>query len=194
MNKPVKIILGILVALILGSGIGIGSAVLAYESVGQSHLKNGAWSTDLAKGSDKDDAYSRTHAAVHALLGLTQAEVIYYVAATDDSGKPLSGDGVYRVEGKAPEARWWSITAYGSDDYLIPNEYNRYSYSGNNVTYDSNGKFTFYISKAQKPGAWLPTGDQKKFILELRLYNPGDSVRMNPGTVELPHIIREETK
>jgi hypothetical protein len=193
-KKPAQIILGIIVALILGSGIGVGSAVWAYESLGKSHLKNGPWTTDLAKGSEKADAYSRTYMAVHALLGLTQAETIYYVASTDDNGQSLSGDGVYRVEGKAPEARWWSITVYGSDDFLIPNEYNRYSYSGNNVTYDSNGNFMFSVSKVQKPGDWLPIGDQKKFILELRLYNPGDSIRKNPGIVELPRIIREDNK
>ncbi len=195
MKKPVKIILGVLIALILGSGIGFGSAVWAFEGGANSGgVINGPWRTNLAAGSQQADLYTRTWIAVHGLLALNQSETIYYSAYTDDSGQLLSGDSVYRIEGKAPDARWWSITLYGTDDFLVPNDLNRYSYSGNSVTYDQNGKFTIYIAKTQKPGDWLPLGDQKRFALSLRLYNPGESIRKNPATVELPLIIREVGK
>jgi hypothetical protein len=62
------------------------------------------------------------------------------------------------------------------------------------VTYGPDGKFTIYLSKAQQPGDWLPTGNQKKFNLSLRLYNPGESIRKSPAAVELPHIIKEGGK
>lgn len=195
MKKPVKIILGILIALVLGSGIGVGSAILAYEgTVNANSINNGAWLTKLAAGSQNADPYTRAWIAVHGLFALNQSETIYYSAFSDDSGQPFNGDYTYRIEGKAPDARWWSITLYGADDFLIPNAQNRYSYSGNRVIYDQSGKFTIYVSKTEKPGNWLPLGVQKKFRLSLRLYNPGDSVRMNPTTVELPHIVREAGK
>ena len=138
--------------------------------------------------------YTRAVVAVHGLFALNKSETIYYSVLTDDSGQKFSGDNVYRIEGKAPEARWWSITVYGADNFLIPNDLNRYSYSSNSVMYDQNGKFTIYISKNRKPGNWLPLGDRQKFLLSLRLYNPGESIRKNPATVELPHIIREGDK
>ena len=195
MKRPVKIVLGVLVALILGGVIGIGSAVLAFEQgASAGNVINGPWRTNLAVGSQQADLYTRAWVAVHGLLALNQSETIYYHAYSDDNNQLLSGDSVYRIEGKAPDARWWSITLYGEDDFLIPNELNRYSYSGNSVTYDRDGKFTIYISKAQQPGDWLPMGDQKKFSLSLRLYNPGEFMRKNPTAVELPHIIREVSK
>jgi len=195
MKKALKIILGILAALILGSGIGVGSAILAYDGIsGMRSVQNGPWQTNLAAGNGEASPYLRASIAVHGLLALNQAETIYYHAYKDESGQVFNGDNVYRIEGKAPDARWWSITLYGTDDFLVPNELNRFSYSGNSVTYNKNGKFTIYISKKQQTGDWLPLGDQKRFSLSLRLYNPGESVRTNPAGVELPRIVREVGK
>jgi hypothetical protein len=194
-KKPVKVILGILVAIILGSAIGIGSAILAFEQgVNARGIINGAWRTNLSAGSQQADIFTRAWIAVHGLLALNQSETIYYHSYTDDNGQPLSSENVYRIEGKAPDSRWWSITVYGADDFLIPNELSRYSYSGNSVMYDRDGKFTIYLARVQKPGDWLPLGNQNKFNLSLRLYNPGESVRSNPAAVELPHIIKEAGK
>jgi hypothetical protein len=195
MKKPVKIIIAVLIALVVGSGIGFGSAVYAYDAITRLQtVKDGPWQTNLASGSEQANPYNRADTAVHGLLALNQSETIYYVANTDDSGRQLNGNLDYRIEGKAPDARWWSITVYGADDYLIANELNRYSCNAKNVTCDSNGKFVVYISKTQKQGLWLPLGDQKKFVLQLRLYNPGQSVRSSPSTVELPHIFQEASK
>lgn len=195
MKRPLKIITGIAIALIFGTALGIGSATLAYDNIASLRsINNGPWQTNLAVGSGEANLYLRASVAVHGLLALNQSETIYYHAYDDNSGKSFNGDNVYRIEGKAPDARWWSITVYGADDFLIPNESNRYSYSGNSVTYGPDGKFTIYLSKTQKPGNWLPLGEQKRFSLSLRLYNPGESVRKNPATVELPRITREESK
>jgi hypothetical protein len=195
MKKPLKIILGILVALVLGSGIGYSSAILAYDRIADMRsVNNGPWQTNLSVGSEEASPYLRASIAEHGLLALNQSETIYFSAVKDESGHVFNGDNVYRIEGKAPDARWWSITAYGADDFLIPNELNRYSYSGNSVTYDKDGKFTIYLSKTPRPGNWLPLGNQKKFALSLRLYNPGESVRKNPAGVELPHIVSEVNK
>ena len=193
MKKPAKIILGILAAIVLGTAIGIGSAAVATKIVYNiGTVKNGPWRTNLTAGSRQANMYTRAAIALFGLFALNQSETIYYSARADDSGQRFSGDHIYRIEGKAPEARWWSITAYGADNFLIPNELNRYSYSGNSVTYDQNGKFTIYVSKNRKPGNWLPLGDRKRFVLTLRLYNPGEAIRKSPATVELPHIIKEE--
>jgi hypothetical protein len=195
MKKPVKIVLGILVALVLGSGIGVGSAVLAYDRIASLRsINNGAWQTSLAAGSEEASLYLRASISEHGLLALNQSETIYYSATKDDAGNELNGNYTYKIEGKSPDARWWSITAYSADDFLIPNELNRYAYSGNSVAYDKDSKFTIYLSKTQQAGNWLPLGNQKKFALSLRLYNPGESVRKDPAKVDLPHITREVGK
>lgn len=195
MKRPLKIVLAVLVALILGGGIGVGSAIAAYENLMSAQsVTNGVWQTNLDVGSSEANPYVRAWVAVHGLLALNQSETIYCNAYTDESGKPFDGDSVYRIEGKAPDARWWSITVYGEDDFLIPNPLNRYSYSGNTVTYDKDGKFTIYLSRSEKPGDWIPLGDQKKFNMSLRLYNPGESIRKNFAVCDLPRVIREESK
>jgi hypothetical protein len=182
----------IIVAALAGAGIGIWSASQAYKRVSaKAGIKNGPWHTNLANGSEKADPYTRASVAVNGILALRQSETIYYGSRVDDNGDWLNGDKVYRIEGNKPDARWWSITLYGTDYFLIPNELNRYSYNMNNVKYDESGKFTFYVSNTPREGYWLPLNNNKRFALTLRLYNPGDSVRNNPATVELPHIIAE---
>ena len=75
---------------------------------------------------------------------------------------------------------------------MIPNEQNRYSYTNKNIEYDEDGNFTIFLSSTPKTGNWLPTGNQNKIILMLRMYNPASSVCENLDTIELPHIATEE--
>ncbi|MGD0354079.1 MAG: DUF1214 domain-containing protein [Dehalococcoidia bacterium] len=195
MNKTAKIIAGILIALIVGSSIGIGSAFAAVDVMANRFsIHNGPWQASLAAGSPQADPYTRASIAMHYLLALNQFEVIYYNAYKDDNGDPLQADCTYRIEGKTLDTRWWSITAYGADDFLIPNELNRYSYNMDNVKYDADNNFVIYLSKTPKTDDWLPLGDQKTFSLSLRLYNPGQLIRDHPDIVELPHIIMEGCK
>ncbi|MDD5312492.1 MAG: DUF1214 domain-containing protein [Dehalococcoidia bacterium] len=192
MKKIFKILIAALIALVLGSAVGVGSALVAYDAVASAYsVKNGPWQTSLAVGSEDASLYTRASVAVHALLALRKSETVYYTAYKDDNGDPLNSNYVYRIEGKNPDARWWSITVYGADDFLIANELNRYSYNMNNVASNADGSYTIYLSRNQRSGNWLPLGNQSKFSLSLRLYNPGSTVLDNPATVELPHIIRE---
>ncbi len=182
----------VMIALLLGPIAGYWTAIKAYKRISaRASIGNGPWYANLAAGSEKVDPYTRVSVAKNGILALRQSETIYYSARKDDQGNWLNGDKVYRIEGKKPDARWWSITLYGTDHFLIPNELNRYSYNMNNVEYDENGRFSFYVSNTPREGAWLPLNNNKRFVLTLRLYNPGDSIRNNPAKVELPHIIAE---
>lgn len=195
MKETAKLVVSGVAALILGLFLGVASAMLAIEEVIRSTaIDNGPWMTNLTIGSEKASPYVRAATALHGLLALRQPEAIYYTALTDSKGSPLDGRCTYKVQGKAPDARWWSITTYGNDDYLIRNDLNRYSYNMSNVTYDANGMFAIYISRDPQSGAWLPLGTESKFSLCLRLYNPGQSVRDNPGKIELPVIVKEGCK
>lgn len=195
MKKTVKYLISGLVALVVGTVLGVASAGIAIEGViFSTAINNGPWMTNLSIGSEQASPYVRAAIALHGLLALRQSETIYYTAFKDSTGNPLDGNCTYKVQGKAPDARWWSITPYGADDYLIPNDLKRFSYNMNNVTYDSSGIYTIYVSRDQQSGAWLPLGNQVEFSLSLRLYNPGQSVRDNPDKIELPIIIKENCK
>jgi hypothetical protein len=195
MKKPLKYLLAAVVALIVGGAIGYFSPLRLPELIARSaSVKNGPWFTNLTTGSTEANIYTRAWIAKHALLALTKSETLYYRAYSDDEGEPLIGTCDYRIEGKALDTRWWSITAYGADDFLILNEENRYSYSGSEVAHDADGRYRIYLSRTSKEGNWLPTGNEERFSLTLRLYNPGQTFYQNPATVELPHIIKEGCK
>lgn len=191
MRKVLKILLSILVAIILG----IGSAFIGIRVIARgSAVKNGAWLTNLAVGSKEAGIYTRAAVAIAGLFALNQEETIYYRADSDDSGQPLHSGCDYRIDGRDIDTRWWSITVYGSDNFLIPNDKNRYAYNGRNVVRKTDGSYTIRLSSTPKEGNWLPTGNQDNFSLSLRLYNPAPVVYENPGTIRLPRITREECK
>lgn len=196
-RKTIRRISKYLLVVMVALALGVGSALLGVGLVTEKDLiRNGAWYTGLTYGSEQAGMYTRAAIAIEALFALNRSEVIYYTADTDDTGQLLRSSFDYRIEGTNldPYSSWWSITVYGADNFLIPNEQNRYSYTNKNIEYDENGNFTIFLSSTPKTGNWLPTGNQKKITLFLRIYNPALSVYENLDTIELPHIITEECK
>jgi len=186
MKKVFIAIVIIFISFVLGAG----SAYLAITYLGDAGwVKNGAWKTNLTLGSEEAGMYTRAYVALHALLSLRRSQTIYYYAEIDDLGNPLTSDCVFRIEGEPLNARWWSITAYGDDQFLIPNEEGRYSF---NQGISNTGGYVIYLSRMPQEGNWLPTGDEKRLFLCLRLYNPADEYYDHPEAVKLPRIIRKE--
>jgi hypothetical protein len=194
MKRPFKVLIAAVFALVVGSTIGYFTVEPVLNMLtDMSGVQNGAWGTNLAAGSTTANPYVRAWVAEHGLLALSQSETLYFHAYFDDNGERLLGNCDYRIEGKAPDARWWSITVYAEDDFLIPNDQRRYSWSSSELTLDPDGRFIIYLSKTLKEGNWLPTGEAEGLSLSLRLYNPGSIYcdKENLKTVDLPHIIKE---
>ena len=154
-------------------------------------VKNGAWRTNASIGSPEANMVVRAMVARIGLFALNKTETIYYTAFTDDQGEPLRSECDYRIEGNDIGARWWSITVYGRDHFLIPNDQDRYAYNMANVGRDQDGKYKIHLSGTPKPGNWLPTGKGGRFSVSLRVYNPDPKVYENMDTVELPRIVKE---
>ena len=152
-------------------------------------VKDGPWHTSTEVGSSKGGLYTRAAVALHGLLALKKSETLYYTTTTDSDGSPLHGACAYHLSGHDPDARWWSITAYGSDDYLIPNPAHRYSVSMNIIHRKPDGSFEVEISP--RPGAdnWIPVVSGP-FTLILRLYNPGEDTAADPKRARLPALHR----
>jgi len=195
MKKPFKFLIAGLVALVVGGTIGYFTVDPMLNLItNMSRVENGPWSANLAVGGTSANPYLRAWVAEHGLLALTKSETIYFSAEVDDNGEPLLGNCDYRIEGKAPDTRWWSITAYGPDDFLIPNEQRRYSCGCTEMKLEPDGSFSIYLSRTPKEGNCLATGEAETVIVMLRLYNPGQAYYENPDTVELPQIIKEAGK
>jgi len=185
-------VLGIvLVALV----IGVGSAVWVIESLSKVQtIKDGAWTTHPLVGSVQANMYLRATIARIALFALSRTEALYYNAFTDEEGEPLRPECDYIIEGGDLPARWWSITAYDKDHFLIPNALNRYSYNMKNLRRDEQGRYKIYLSQTPKDLNWLPAAQQGTISITLRAYNPAPALRENMGHASLPKIMKVDCR
>ena len=150
-------------------------------------VADGPWKTSLYAGSSEGGPYLRASVALHGLLALGRHETIYYTASTDSDGAALAGNCLYEIAGRDPPTRWWSITAYGADDYLIPNPAGRYSVSQNSIRRRADGSFVVLARKNADAANQIALG-AGAFTLTLRLYNPSAAVAADPAHVALPDI------
>jgi hypothetical protein len=183
--------------LAVAAGVVVVAVVLALASVwwallrapASSQIVVGPWQTSLVTGSVDADIYTRARIAIGGLFALNRAEAIYFGAAQDDDHQPLRARCTYLVEGRPVAARWWSITAYADDHFLIRNAANRFSYNMGNLKLGPDGTFKVMVAPSEQPGHWLPTGDGRGgFNLLFRLYNPAPEIAADPGAVRLPSI------
>lgn len=150
-------------------------------------VSDGPWTTNLSIGSPAGDAYTRAIVALHGLFALNPSEAIYYLAIKDSQGTRLNGACTYAVEGRDLDARWWSITAYGENEYLIPNPTNRYSVDKSSVWRRRDGGFSIVVGTRPQASNWIPV-TAGHFSLVLRLFNPGPGIAAAPARAVLPPI------
>ena len=184
MYTPVKVAL----VLFVGALLGIAATWFVVFARGMpGGVSDGAWRTNAAIGSSGGDIYTRASVAVHGLLALNGSETVYYTAMTDGAGAALDGACAYKITGRDPDARWWSITAYGADDYLIPGTDGHYSVSKNSILHKDDGTFAATVSQAPAGANWIAVRPGR-FSLTLRLYNPGASVTADRAHAALPSL------
>jgi hypothetical protein len=183
--------LRLLGATLLAGLIAFGALAFSVSGDAQrSGLRNGAWDSDLRIGSAASDLWLRAQIALCCVLALNRTETIYFSASRDSAGEPLDGKCTYRIEGRELDARWWSVTSYASDNFLIPNPQNKYSVSKTNVERQADGSWRARASLEPSGGNWLPTAHDG-FGLTLRLYNPSPSLQDGLATAALPTVTKE---
>lgn len=107
-------------------------------------------------------------------------DAVYPSLSTDSDGRPLDGNSSYVLhfdKGKFPPVdAFWSVTAYDTEGYFIPNALNRLALGDRDkLVANSDGSLDLYI-QANTPGGdkeanWLPVA-KKPFTLLMRLYSP----------------------
>ncbi len=158
--------------------------------VERSAIANGPWRTSIGTGSANANIYERAAVAVAGLYALAKEETVYYTAFTDDEGHALDGKCDYELEGAPLPARWWSLTIYGADNYLVANPANVYSRHASNMQPQADGSYVVEVSAHEQPRNWLPAPEVGEFSVTLRLYNPEAAVYDKLATVALPRIAR----
>jgi hypothetical protein len=120
-----------------------------------------------------------------AMVGLganLAADAIYPVAHVDGQGATLDGSRRYRLHfdaGALPPVRaFWSITAYGADDFLIDNPLNRYALGDRDeLHFNPDSSLDIWIqsqppTESERQSNWLPVRAGEPFVLNARLYWP----------------------
>lgn len=148
------------------------------------------WTPHQAAGSADTDSYNRARKAICCLLIPGRREAVYYHADKDSDGRPLRADCTYRVTGRIPQARWWSLTVYGEDRFLIETKHGRFSVNAGTPNATSGATLTVTVSPKQSEGAWLPTRGGGRIHLMLRAYRPAPALVADPAGAALPAIRR----
>lgn len=184
--------MGLMRWLLIGiAGIATPIVLWWFVAADQGNVVIGPWQTSLATGAPDADMYTRNYVAITAFLALNRNEAIYFEAHRDDEGRKLSASCNYDVNGGPIKARWWSITAYADDNFLISNAANRFSYNIRSLGTGADSSFSIALGPRERSGNWLPTGDRGGgFNLLLRLYNPETELADTPGLAKLPRIKR----
>lgn len=170
------------------------------DGIGAMSVSNGDWITSISTGSKDAGPLLKATVALGGLLASTRENSVYYRLSTI-AGEPLRLNCRYRIEGGDYDANWWSITAYGWDNYLIPNADNRYSFNNENIVRRDDGSWVIHVASSPQPGNWLPVGpsgapawrkfDNYDFDLLLRLYTPGDVYLQAPRSAAVPKVTLE---
>lgn len=187
MKRHLKLSILIFLGLLIGCGIAIYR--ITHWKGKDATISNGSWKGQKLDNVGKQPLLTARIAAA-ALFALRPDETIYLVAKDDNEGNPLSGNSDYIVSGIPMSARYWSITLYGEDYFLIPNKINKFNFNKMNLHYNSDSTFSFIISSSSKSENWLPSEKGAHFYLTLRLYHPENDLVENIETVHLPVIKR----
>jgi hypothetical protein len=124
-------------------------------------------------------------AIAYALLGenLPQ-DALYPSLSVDSDARPLDGNNKYVLhfdKGKWPPVdAFWSVTAYDTDGYFIPNTLKRQALGDRDkLVNNADGSLDLYIQSdtpgIEKEANWLPV-TKAPFTLLMRLYSPRSEV------------------
>jgi hypothetical protein len=138
--------------------------------------------------------------AVVAMIGLganLPEDAMYPSTQVDSTGATLNGSHDYRLHFAAdqmpPVKAFWSVTAYGQDDFLIDNSAQRYAVGSlSSMARNADGSMDILIQPQPPEGAmrnnWLPVQAGSPFLLNARLYWPKSETL--EGRWHLPAIER----
>jgi hypothetical protein len=168
----VRLLLGVLFALMIAAGSGLGAtwfAVTHAAAFGRIHV--GAWTAWPKTGTPDIDPYARASMARNGNLPVASGDGLAFFARADDAGHALDGRCDTVLEGITPAARFWTLALYDPDGRLIVNAADRYAFTSQEITRQADGHFIIAIAPRARAGNWLPTGGADRIMLVLRLYD-----------------------
>jgi len=181
----------VFIAFLIVAGLGSGIAFAFFQlrnNANSFQVQNGPWTTSSKIASVEESMYLRAYLALYYLFALPKTEVIYFIAEKDSDGNPLQSEYDYEIIGEKLPARYWSITMYAHDHFLVPNEVNRFNFNLETIQYNPDGTFKILTSSTKQNQNWLPSPKNGKFQLAVRLYNLEQEASEALEKIKLPVI------
>lgn len=189
-----RTVLTISYALVLALGLGGASAWFVTERfAGFAPLSIGQWTGYPQAGAGRADPYARARAARTSDVPLGTAEGLVLTATRDTDRALLSGSCSYRIAGRAPAARLWTLRvaeAGGGEIDLrpdLPADLNSRS-----VLRGPDGSFRITLAKAAQPGNWLFLEHDGPIRVILTLYDTTAAASVGLADVTLPTVEKVE--
>jgi len=161
------------IAALIGVGFGAASAWAALEFGSAGFTQSyGQWTHSRAAGSSAADPYTRAIIARDGLLALRASEALYFNLAEDENGRPLDESCIYELRGAPLAARWWSVTLYAEDNFLVENSDHAASVDASRI--DPSSVWRTRVAPVRGDARhWLSSRSAGRgFSLTMRIYNP----------------------
>ena len=182
------------IMLVAVCGVGLGAST-AWYSIQGSHgigaINVGPWTAFPFAGQTEVDPYTVAKSVADGSVPLGATEGLSFEALQDSRGEPMRLDCTYRLEGKTPPSKLWTLVAYeraGRPARAAPGGQPSL-YSGALLRFPD-GSFTVTIASTPQPGNWLSVDGDGALRLVLRLYDTTITANTGLAPPDMPAINR----
>lgn len=187
-----KTILTVVVAVALGVALGLLSA---WQAVGSAKpidvMRIGVWEAQPSAGTQDADPYSRARLARAGELPLGSGEGLLLTAVQDQEGAPLRGGCSYRVIGRTPPARLWTVAVEAADGSTSVGQPAGRALGSEAILRSPDGAFTLHVAPEPRPGNWLSSQHEGPIRLVIRLYDTTARTVTGVTSFAMPDVLPE---
>ncbi|MCB1508823.1 MAG: DUF1214 domain-containing protein [Hyphomicrobiaceae bacterium] len=153
---------------------GLGSAIHATGGIGAfGGFESGPWQAPLAVSAEDGNPYVEVALARRGTLPMGPAEGLLLIAETDSAGRLLDAACAYRLEGRMPVSRAFTLAAYRPDGALLSAFGRPSALSGSGLVYGRSGAFLIDAAPEPRAGNWLALSGAGRFVFVARVYDTG---------------------
>jgi hypothetical protein len=160
----------VLLVIIVGGFLGVGSAMFAVELVYEKEIgARGAWGPEAGTDLLSSNRWARTATALSGTWLPSGEGVTEWTALHDSQGKRLDGNCTYYVSTSEALESSWTMALYNNDHQLPLTDGRPGFVASDDLEVDSRGKVQLQAGGLDQGGAWLPS-ESGPFSLTLRTY------------------------
>ncbi|MDH4440588.1 MAG: DUF1214 domain-containing protein [Rhizobium sp.] len=174
--------------------VAFGGAILSAQSmltasVGFGAIEVSGWRAFPAAQTVDADPYAKAHRAKAGRLLYGSAEGLQFTALKDSQGLSLTGTCSYRLSGRTPVSRLWTL--YAADSVggpLVAGPELPVAKNSQRILRAPNGTFEIAISRTAKAGNWLALPDTGAFQLVLTLLDTPAAASTGLSGLDMPVV------